>query len=114
MAKIKICKELGCNNSETTAGYCRLHYLKNWKDIKSKKQKQAAERLNKYIEHIVEKHPDKYVEVLKKEIRSRHFERNVAEEYGGELDDVYKLFNDPGYDAEVEDLIRKLKLENKF
>lgn len=114
MAKIKICKEPNCNNAQTTAGFCRLHYLKHWKQIKSSKQKRAAEQLNKYIERIVAKHPDRYMEVLKREIRSQRFEKSVSEEYGSELDDIYKIFNDPGYEGEVEKLIRSLKIEDKF
>jgi hypothetical protein len=114
MTKIRICKEEGCNNSQTTKGYCRLHYLRNWKLIKAAKQKDAAKRLNKYIENIVDKHPDRYVEVIKREIKSRRFEKNVVEEYGQDIDDVYKLFNDPGYDAEIERLIQDLKVEKKF
>lgn len=116
MAKIRICKEAGCNNAQTTKGYCRLHYLKNWKHIKAEKQREAARRLNKYIEAIVEKHPDKYVEVLKKEIKSRRFEKNINEEYGtnSDMDDVFKIFNEPGYENEVEKLIRDLKIVDKY
>jgi DNA-binding phage protein len=114
MAKIKICREEGCNNSATTEGYCRLHYLTNWKKIKSKKQRTAAERLNRYIEHIVKSHPNRYIDEIKRDIRSRNFEKDIAEEYGSDMDDIYKIFSDPGYDAEVEDLIRKLKIEDKF
>lgn len=116
MAKIRICKEPGCNNTQTTKGYCRLHYLKNWKKIKAEKQKFAAKRLNKYIENIVEKHPDRYVEVIKKNLKSRRFEKNIIDEYGEDqdMDDVYKLFNDPGYEGDIEKLIRDLKIEDKF
>lgn len=114
MAKIRICKEQGCNNAQTTKGYCRLHYLKNWKKIKAKKQKDAAKRLNQYIENIVAKNPDRYMEVLKKEIRSDKFDKYMPDEYSSEMDDLYKIFNDAGYDGEVEKLIRNLKLEGKF
>lgn len=105
--------EPGCNNSQTTKGYCRLHYLKNWKKIKNDKQKKAAERLNKFIENIVEKHPDRYMEVLKKEIRSKGFEKTVPDDFT-DMDEVYKIFNDPGYEGDVENLIRELKIEDKF
>lgn len=114
MAKIRICKEKGCNNSQTTEGYCRLHYLKNWKKLKSKRHKTAAERLNKYIEQIVERNPNRYMEVLKKDIRSPHFEKNFIDESGSDMDDLYRIFNDPGYEADVEKLIKDIKTENKF
>lgn len=114
MAKIRICKEAGCRNAGTTNGYCRLHYLKNWKKIKAKKRQTAAERLNKYIELLVKKHPDRYVEVLKKEIRSGRFESAPPGEFNAEMEDIYRIFNDPGYEGEIERLIRNLKVEGKF
>jgi len=112
--KIKICKEEGCDNTQTTGGYCRLHYLKNWKKLKTKKQKKAATRLNKYIEGIVEKHPDRYMDVIKKEIRSPHFDRISKEDQVQDMDDIYRIFNDPGYEGDIEKLIRDLKVEDKF
>lgn len=114
MAKIRICKEPGCNNAQTTKGYCRLHYLKNWKKIKEHQQKAAAERLNRYIEDIVEKYPDRYIEILKKEIRSKNFEKVAQDDFSSELDDIYKIFNDPGYEGDIERLIRDLKIEDEF
>ena len=36
MAKIRICKDEDCKNAATTAGFCRLHFLKNWKELKEK------------------------------------------------------------------------------
>lgn len=115
MAKIRICKEEGCHNSATTGGFCRLHYLKNWKKIKDEKHQRAADRLNKYIERIVEKYPERYVDVLKKEIRSKNFEKAIEDEFGNmDLDDVYHIFNDPGYQDEIETLIKNLKVEDEF
>jgi hypothetical protein len=39
--KIKICKEAGCVSEQTTDGFCRLHYLKNWKIIRTEKKNLA-------------------------------------------------------------------------
>jgi hypothetical protein len=111
MAKIKICKEDGCHNAQTTAGYCRLHYLQNWKQIKEEQQEKAAKRLNRYIEAIVKKHPTKYVEVIKGEINSKKFTKEEGHE---EMDELYRLFNEPSYDEEVERLIKDLKIEKEF
>lgn len=115
MAKIKICKEPNCNNSQTTMGYCRFHYLKNWRTIKAKQQKGAAKRLNKFIEEIVAKNPDRYVEVLKKEIRSNRLDKLTPDDYClDDMDDIYKLFTDVDYEDEVEKLINELKFEDKI
>lgn len=114
MVKIRICTEPGCNNAQTTRGFCRLHYLKNWKTIKKEKQKAAAGRLNKFIEDIVAKHPDRYIEIIKKEIKSKQLEKTGQDEFTNDLDDVYKVFNDPGFEGDIEKLIRDLKYEDEF
>jgi hypothetical protein len=112
MAKIKICKEEGCHNAQTTAGFCRLHYLKNWKNIKKEQQERSAKKLNRYIEAICRKHPDKYIEVIKDEIKSNKFKSH--DEANEEMDDLYRLFNEPTYEEDVERLIKELKIEKDF
>lgn len=112
MSKIKICKEEGCHNSQTTAGFCRLHYLKNWKNIKREQQEKAAKKLNRYIEAICRKHPDKYIEVIKDEIKTKKFKAH--DDANEEMDDLYRLFNEPTYEEEVERLIKELKIEKNF
>jgi len=111
MPKIKICKEEGCHNAQTTAGYCRLHYLRNWKQIKQEHQERAAKRLNRYIEAVVKQHPKKYIEVIKEEINSGKIKKR--EEFD-EMDDLYRLFNEPTYEEEIERLIRDLKIQKDF
>ncbi len=68
--KIKICIEPACQNTSSTKGYCRLHYLKNWKTLKENEQKKAAERLNRYVDGICKKNPDKSTEAIRRDIRS--------------------------------------------
>ncbi|MBI4236919.1 MAG: hypothetical protein HY696_00700 [Deltaproteobacteria bacterium] len=111
--RIRLCKQEGCKNAQTTAGYCRLHYLRNWKQLKTQQQKTSAERLNKYVERMTKKFPDRYVEEIKRDLKTRQFE-TAAEGELGEADDMFRLFNDPGYDEEVERLIHELKLEKEF
>jgi hypothetical protein len=113
MAKIKICKEEDCNNTATTAGYCRLHYLKRWKAIKDVDKAAAARRLNQYIERVCRENPDDYIDVIRKDLRKPDFEEIV----GGELDfnnDLGIAFGDLVDDIEIEEMIRKLKIEEGF
>lgn len=114
MAKIKICKEPGCHNAQTTSGYCRLHYLKNWKKIKHKQQRKSADRLNRYVESIVKQHPDHYLEVIKEDLRSKNFEKLVEDRYREELDELYHIFDDKTYEEDIEQLIKDLKVEDDF
>jgi hypothetical protein len=112
MARIKICKEAGCKDAATTEGYCRLHYLRNWKSIKQRKQRRRAKKLEGYIRSVMRRHPKDYVEVIKRDIRSPDFERRAEEGLGQEEDT--DLFNNSEYDEEIDELIRKLKIEKGF
>lgn len=113
MARIKICKHEGCKDAATTRGYCRLHYLKYWKRIKDEEGKKSANKLNKYVEHIVKSHPDRYMDVIKENLRD--------ESFGDEVEDVFDrmsggeaLFDDPTYDEEIDNLIKELKIEKNY
>lgn len=111
--KIKICIEPGCKNAQTTKDYCRLHYLKNWKSIKDAEQKKAADRLNKYVEGIVKKFPDKYVDVIRREIRTDRGDLQRAVDEPAEEPDSYESFGiteDDGLDK----LITRIKLDKDF
>lgn len=112
MAKIRICKEPECQNAATTEGYCRLHYLKNWKRLKEEALHRSTKRLNKYIESVIKKHPDRYMEVIKKDIRSSNFESFVDSFNDGESGDSFK--DDTAYDEEIEKLLKQLKIEKGF
>jgi len=94
MAKIKICKEKNCYNSATTAGYCRLHYLKNSRKIKEEQRQKAGKRLDAYIESICKKHPDNYIEVIKENISSPGFEGYVEDRFGYDDEDILQVMDD--------------------
>lgn len=114
MARIKICKETGCDNEATTSGYCRLHYLKNWQKIKKADKERAAKRLNAYVEAVCKKHPEKYVEVIKRDLKSPLFGKYVDENFAFDDDDVNQIFNQPTYDEEIEQLLKDLKISDEY
>ncbi|MFH1830774.1 MAG: hypothetical protein ABH871_08385 [Pseudomonadota bacterium] len=113
MTKIKICKEDGCNDASTTAGFCRLHYLRHWKAIKDAQREAATRRLNRYIERVLRENPDDYMDVIRKDLKRDDFDEIV----GGELDfgeDASSVLGEPNDEAEIEEIIRKLKIEEGF
>ncbi|MBI4126310.1 MAG: hypothetical protein HY465_02330 [Deltaproteobacteria bacterium] len=115
MARIRICKDKECHSAATTEGYCRLHYLRHWKDIRDEKKQKAAKKLNQYIEYICKKHPDHYMEVIKKNLRSRDFDGRVGNLFDDEGSAAPDLpFTGPDYEEEVEKLIDQLKVEKDF
>jgi len=110
--KIKICKERKCNNASTTMGYCRIHYLKNWRKIKEAQKKKALKNLNKYIDHIMNKNPKGYMDVIKEDIRNFDQFNRKAEGYFTE-DEFYDVMSEVGED-DVEKIIDSIKIDDSF
>lgn len=63
-----VCREVACEGLSTTGGYCRMHYIKNWKKIKRKELILKEGKLNQYIEELVAKYPDKYIEAIRQDL----------------------------------------------
>jgi hypothetical protein len=63
-----VCREVACEGLSTSGGYCRLHYIKNWKKIKRKEVILREKKLNQYIEELVAKYPDKYIEAIRQDL----------------------------------------------
>lgn len=55
------CLEKDCDNLATTAGFCRLHYIKNWAEIKNREEIILNGRLNEVILIVLSKIPLKFV-----------------------------------------------------
>ena len=66
----KRCRETACDQDGLIAGYCRLHYIKNWRRIKRKEAILASGQLNNYVEELVKKYPDKYLDVIRQDLAS--------------------------------------------
>jgi hypothetical protein len=64
----EMCREVACESLCTAGGYCRLHYIKNWKKIKRKELILKEGKLNQYIEELVAKYPDKYIEAIRSDL----------------------------------------------
>lgn len=50
--RVRICKAEDCQNPQTTQGFCRLHYLSKWKEIREEKLKRAQKNLDRYVERM--------------------------------------------------------------
>jgi hypothetical protein len=74
------CRVHDCDNESTTESYCRYHYLALWKRNKVKAKILQNGKLDKYIEDLTAKYPDKYLEMLRKDLSSeKDFNLIVAE-----------------------------------
>ena len=66
----KYCVQSECNQAASTHGYCRLHYLANWKHIKFNKHVQAERRLNNFVDRLSKKYPESFMEKIKEGLES--------------------------------------------
>jgi hypothetical protein len=66
-----ICRVTDCDQVSQVDGYCRYHYLLFWKKIQSRKRILTEGKLERYIEELTARYPDKFLDVLKKDLRSQ-------------------------------------------
>lgn len=101
-----VCREVACEGLATTGGYCRLHYIKNWKKIKRKEVILREKKLNQYIEELVAKYPDKYIEAIRQDLASdKDFAKVI---YDLDLDEGIEDFDVESGDS-VDNLIDTIK-----
>ena len=104
----RMCRETGCENLATTKGYCRLDYIKNWKKIKRKEMILKEGKLNQYIEELVSKYPDKYIEVIRQDLSTEVNFNKVIHDL--ELDES---IDDLDYDGDsIDSLIGSIRKED--
>lgn len=113
MVRIKLCKMKDCRNAATTSGFCRLHYLQNWKKIKTDQKRKAAKNLNSYVENLMRRFPDRFVDEIKKDIRSSNFDERITDQFPTEKGENWNLFEGTS-DEEIRDIIRDLKVGKDY
>ncbi len=110
--KVKLCKEKGCNNTSTTDGYCRVHYLKNWREIKDKAKQRALKSLNKYIDHIMHKNPNGYIDDIREDLRDFDQFKSKAEAFNSD-DDFHDVMEEISSD-DVTKIIGNIKVDDSY
>jgi len=111
--KVKICKETGCLNQQTATGYCRLHYLKNWKEIKVEQKVKASKSVDNYVKHILKNNPDAPEAGSSK--KASGFD--IPEEVSGSSyyrDDYDSILDDLGNREDVDRLLDNIKVDKDF
>ena len=114
VAKVDECLEKGCDNPATTLGYCRLHYIKNWKDIKRKQSILAEGKLQLFIEELVEKYPLKHIESIISDLADEKTFFKVLQDLNivSEGDELYDEMNDDEIDDD-QDIAFETKVTSK-
>jgi hypothetical protein len=111
-ANDEVCREVACEGLATTGGYCRMHYIKNWKKIKVKEVILKEGKLTHYIAELVAKYPEKYIDAIRDDLSSeKEFAKVIhdldldesvddfegdGESMDGVIDSIKREFEDEG------------------
>ncbi len=82
----RYCRSTDCDQIGTVDGYCRYHYLFFWRKIQNRKKILADGKLERYIDELTSKYADKFVELLRKDLRTEKDFTGAIQEL--ELDDT--------------------------
>ncbi len=82
----RYCRVKECDQISSVDAYCRYHYLLFWKKIQVRKKILTEGKLERYVEELTARYPDKYLEMLRKDLRSEKDFVNAIQEL--ELDDT--------------------------
>lgn len=66
----RYCRVKDCDQLAMVDAYCRYHYLLYWKRIQVRKKILTEGKLERYIEELTARYPDKFLEMLRKDLRS--------------------------------------------
>ena len=66
----RYCRVRDCDRLAEVDGYCRYHYILLWKNIQIRRGILQEGKLERYIEELTARYPDKFLEILKKDLRT--------------------------------------------
>lgn len=75
------CKVKDCDQIAAVEGYCRYHYLLLWKKIQVRRKILSDGKLERYVEELTSRYPDKYLEVIRKDLSSEKNFLAIISEY---------------------------------
>jgi len=76
----RYCRVRECDQAASVEGYCRYHYLLLWKRIQVRRKILADGKLERYVEELTSRYPDKFLEMIRKDLRTeKEFLNAIAE-----------------------------------
>ncbi len=66
----RYCRARDCDQSSTVDVYCRYHYLLFWKRIQIRKEILIGGKLERYVEDLTGRYPDKFLEMILRDLRT--------------------------------------------
>lgn len=86
--KQKFCLHESCKNTVATKGFCRLHYISHWKEIKAGEKAKSEKRLNAYVDRMARRYPKDYMERIKENLEDPEKFQASMDELGPEDKEV--------------------------
>ena len=90
----RYCKVRDCDQAGIVDSNCRFHYISMWKKLQIRKGILIDGKLARYVEELTSRYPDKFLEVIRKDLKTEKDFLSAIEEL--EIDDS-------GMDNELED-----------
>lgn len=99
----RYCKVKDCDQLAVVEGHCRYHYLALWKRLQIRKKILQDGKLEKYIEELTSRYPDKYIEMIRRDLKTEKDFLSAIQEL--EIDDTAEAeFEDDSYLEDVRGL----------
>jgi len=95
-----LCRSVNCDQAAVVDGYCRYHYLLYWKKIQLRRKILSEGKLEKYVQDLTARYPDKFLDILAKDLASEKDFQQTCLELGitGSENEVDPDENDNGDD----------------
>ena len=65
-----LCRVVNCDKPSEVEGYCRYHYILNWKKIQLRRKILNDGKLNEYVIELTSRYPDKFLDIMAKDLDS--------------------------------------------
>ena len=102
---IKLCKAANCQDTATTSGYCRIHYLKLWQKIKEEEKTEKKRGRKRGRKPKAEKEQIKQFDA-DDDLEARAELLDVEVEPGSQLEEDLK------YDINIDDILKNIEIED--
>ncbi|MBX3035044.1 MAG: hypothetical protein KF865_14085 [Bdellovibrionaceae bacterium] len=66
----RYCRARDCDQIAAVDAYCRYHYLLFWKKIQVRKKILADGKLERYVDELTSRYPDKFLEMIRRDLRT--------------------------------------------
>lgn len=66
----RYCRARDCDQIAIVDAYCRYHYLLFWKKIQVRKKILMDGKLERYVEELTSRYPDKFLEMIRRDLRT--------------------------------------------